>query len=572
MGVFFKPLFQTYELSRQHIISKHRICSLFLTKLDGDSLEDEIITNSNTEQNKINSNLQHECDENFLENCEDDDEYVDIEVNLANLFSELKDTRIKYSERIQNFYPHTVQHHFLLPTLRQYQIDAVKWMLYRENYPDFLPNEFIPVQSIKEYVKIFDDNYISHIFFYNSRTVQVVDKNPGDIKLPSGGILADEMGLGKTVEMLSLILLNRNRKRRIEENKENCDNRVSKRERQNVFCLCNKRRREKKRKKLIKCTKCLKIQHRKCVLKYSQNEDIECGYVCPNCWKDMPLVDSSATIIVSPVAIKKQWETEIRKHISNAEFRVLIYDGVMTTGWISPADLSNYDVVLTDYNVLRSEIYFTKNTDRKGLRNEKRFLNPTSPLTRVKWWRVCLDEAQMVETTSNLCSVMVKTLPTIHRWSVTGTPVQKHIDNLQGLMFFLDCYPYTDLSAWVNLSIPYHNGNTKPLLDVLEKIMWRSCKNDVLDQINIPPQQNIVHYVTMSDLESFFYKSQHANYSFAFNEKAQKLRNDESMSNLNSHTLKLVSCEHFKNHTYICRCIVGNIFQCYMLYVYLNIK
>ena len=39
-----------------------------------------------------------------------------------------------------------------------------------------------------------------------------------------------------------------------------------------------------------------------------------------------------------------------------------------------------------------------------------------TPLTRLRWWRVCLDEAQMVESTTAKAAEMALKLQTVHRW------------------------------------------------------------------------------------------------------------------------------------------------------------
>lgn len=41
-----------------------------------------------------------------------------------------------------------------------------------------------------------------------------------------------------------------------------------------------------------------------------------------------------------------------------------------------------------------------------------------TPLTRLRWWRVCLDEAQMVESTTAKAAEMALMLHTVHRWCV----------------------------------------------------------------------------------------------------------------------------------------------------------
>lgn len=84
---------------------------------------------------------------------------------------------------------------------------------------------------------------------------------------------------------------------------------------------------------------------------------------------------------------------------------------------MSPADLAAYDIVLTDYRVLQSELYFIADNrrDRTTLRQRSGAsisrISPVTPLTQVNWWRVCLDEAQMIDTPINQSSKMVKLLP-----------------------------------------------------------------------------------------------------------------------------------------------------------------
>ncbi|XP_050073071.1 E3 ubiquitin-protein ligase SHPRH [Anopheles maculipalpis] len=426
----------------------------------------------------------------------------------------------------------SVQHPYLRPLLRTYQQQAIRWMLHRETGQETLPAQYVRLRNraIPE-VEFFMDLY----------HCTLSDQEPKPTPLPAGGILADEMGMGKTVEILGLILQNRKHAtitvtKRPPDYADDYDGEGDSAE---LRCLCIKTH----RKKTIACSKCGRLQHRKCVLKHHQPDRKKSTfrYICPECWRTEPLVESGATIIVSPASIKHQWENEIRKHVCDPSFRVFVYNGVTDTQgkWISPADLASYDVVLTDYNVLKPEIYLVAENARTS-RHEKRFLVPATPLTMIRWWRVCLDEAQMVEGLNNNATKMVKALPAEHRWTVTGTPIEKTINNLHGLVHYLDYEPYSYFPVWSQYASRFQAGNAEPLLQMMVRVMWRTCKHAVLDQLGIPPQTERIHYIRMSDLQSYFYRGEHYQCTQAFREKARKIGLSLRLAEMNIQTMNVL--------------------------------
>ena len=85
--------------------------------------------------------------------------------------------------------------------------------------------------------------------------------------------------------------------------------------------------------------------------------------------------------------------------------RPQVYQGVKKHGFIQPHMLAEQDVVITTYDVLRSELNYvdiphSNSKDGRRFRNQKRYMAIPSPLVAVEWWRICLDEAQMVECTT----------------------------------------------------------------------------------------------------------------------------------------------------------------------------
>lgn len=332
------------------------------------------------------------------------------------------------------------------------------------------------------------------------------------------------MGLGKTVEILGLIMMNPLKsglKRPVEVLEENLDPvelPVV------IRCICHKNAKTKKDKRtLVICRCCRTYQHESCVFQKDTLRGDQSLYRCPLCWKtENKVIESKTTFIVTPASIKNQWKDEILKHIADKSFKTKFYEGI-SSGWVGPNELSQYDVIITDFHILSRELYFSDtNTNDRSRRAEKKFEYPPSPLTYVKWWRVVLDEAQLVENKNNRPSLMVKQLPAVHRWASTGTPIEKDsISCIYGLLFFITYDPYTEEALFNRLCNEYRAGHHDAIVNVLAKVMWRTCKKDVEDQINIPKQTEVLHQVAMSDLQKYYYRQAHIDSKKMFMENVQ---------------------------------------------------
>ncbi|XP_005186458.2 E3 ubiquitin-protein ligase SHPRH [Musca domestica] len=398
-----------------------------------------------------------------------------------------------------------------LPKLCNYQMRSVRWLLAKERCPSTFSPYFQRLTSKDNETVVYKHCFLRYI----------LQNEPGQLTLPPGGILAEEMGLGKTVEMLALILLNPRNDVDVNPGKDlKIQPPESKRKRieKEVFCTCN----SKSKNKILQCTKCNLWQHIKCVAKYNSDhdDDINEPYLCPGCWNTVisqdGLVKTKATFIVSPNTIKLQWLSEIRRHIQPT-LRVLLYEGVCNGKWISPRQLANYDVVLTDYNILTREIYFTnENHNERTMRNKPRSIRLKTSTLMVEWYRVCLDEAQMVESNASHVASLVRMLPAINHWAVTGTPIQKSLNDLQPLLDFVGFDSVTEPNTWnylVNNFVLEHEKHTDDktleLVKILQKCMWRTWKSLISDELQIPPQHQQVHRIQFDNLEKFFYNEQH---------------------------------------------------------------
>ncbi|KAJ9221032.1 hypothetical protein DTO169E5_1263 [Paecilomyces variotii] len=252
------------------------------------------------------------------------------------------------------------------------------------------------------------------------------DKETGQKKtrgvLPKGGILADDMGLGKTVQAIALILTNRKTSQKDEETRRASDDDDDDDEED-----------QKEKAKLSR-------------------------------------VIDKGTLVVAPLALIKQWESEIAVKVEDSHrLRVGVYHGAGRSKMAD--DLKKYDVVITTYGTLSSEHASSGERAKSGLFS-------------VYWYRIILDEAHTIKNRNAKSTQAACALNAEYRWCLTGTPLQNNLDELQSLIKFLRIKPYNDLAAWrEQITKPLNNGRgalaIKRLQVYLRAFMKRRTK-DVL--------------------------------------------------------------------------------------------
>ncbi|CAK9136717.1 unnamed protein product [Ilex paraguariensis] len=445
----------------------------------------------------------------------------------------------------------------LLPELRPYQRRAAYWMVQREKGPSggldgsgksqLVSPLCVPVNLVETHSKI----------FYNPFSGNVALRSEHASPYVFGGILADEMGLGKTVELLACIFAHRKSAAEFVNIADNLlevagehKNSLKRLKRERVECICGAVSESSKYKGLwVQCDICDAWQHADCVgfsadgktskareiSENSRNQirrkssakivDMDGDHICRLCSELIQATDSpvatGATLVVCPAPILPQWHAEIVRHTNPGSLKTFVYEGVRDTSLLNSSvtdisELLHADIVLTTYDVLKEDLSHDSDRhegDRRFMRFQKRYPVIPTPLTRIIWWRICLDEAQMVESNAAAATEMALRLHGKHRWCITGTPIQRKLDDLYGLLRFLEASPFDVLRWWTEvIRDPYERGDAGAMLfthNFFKQLMWRSSKLHVTEELELPPQEECISWLSLSPVEEHFYQRQH---------------------------------------------------------------
>lgn len=120
-----------------------------------------------------------------------------------------------------------------------------------------------------------------------------------------------------------------------------------------------------------------------------------------------------------------------------------------------------------------------------------------SPLMLSQWWRVVLDEVQMVSSGASRAFKTAALIPRFHSWGVSGTPAR-----LAAVLQFLKFAPFNyEISkfCWKQLTGP-DRGNGD-FIRIWLDLSLRHTKAMVHDDIKLPPQQRVLLTMPFTKVE-----------------------------------------------------------------------
>ena len=152
------------------------------------------------------------------------------------------------------------------------------------------------------------------------------------------------------------------------------------------------------------------------------------------------------TLIVAPVALLRQWKQEIQQKVKTGRHALTVFIHHGATKKRSFRDLQHYDIVITTFGSLASEV---KKMEAFSLRKKH---DPDAQPNQAErcalidpdalWYRVILDEAQCIKNKSTQTAKGACMVNARYRFCMTGTPMMNNIEELYSLIHFLRIKPY----------------------------------------------------------------------------------------------------------------------------------
>uniref|UniRef100_A0A8B9Q1G2 Helicase like transcription factor n=1 Tax=Apteryx owenii TaxID=8824 RepID=A0A8B9Q1G2_APTOW len=362
--------------------------------------------------------------------------------------------------------------------LLPHQKQALAWMVSRENSNDLPP--------------FWEER---NNFYYNILTNFAVKERPKNVL---GGILADDMGLGKTLTTIALILTNFQDGKPLPVEKITSDKSYEKPThcsilsdpgvitelQQNSFC---------KRSSLsFSITSALIGLLLNVTSVFSGTASIQSAE------KKYSEDNPRTTLIICPLSVLSNWIDQFEQHTSQ-DFHLNVYIYYGSDRNKDPAILSDQDVVLTTYNILATDYGVSKYD---------------SPLHKIKWLRIVLDEGHTIRNPNAQQTKAVLSLEAHRRWVLTGTPIQNSVKDLWSLISFLKLKPFTDREWWhrtiqrpVTMGTP---GGLRRLQSLIKSITLRRTKTSKVKGkpiLELPERKVLIQHVTLTEEERQVYQS-----------------------------------------------------------------
>ncbi|ENH67515.1 Putative SWI/SNF-related matrix-associated actin-dependent regulator of chromatin subfamily A member 3-like 1 [Fusarium oxysporum f. sp. cubense race 1] len=159
----------------------------------------------------------------------------------------------------------------------------------------------------------------------------------------------------------------------------------------------------------------------------------------------------STLVVVSAALLVDEWMNEVKKHLQRG-LRVVRYHGENRPKTLEELSvIKDSDIVVTTYHTLTAEYLIGK--------------GKASPLYKLGWYRIVLDEAHIIRRPSTKFFQACEYLHANSRWCLSGTPIQNKLADIGSLFRFIRAEPFdkaSEFRKWIET--PFGNSFEDPEL------------------------------------------------------------------------------------------------------------
>ncbi|KAG6889213.1 hypothetical protein C0995_002673 [Termitomyces sp. Mi166 len=389
----------------------------------------------------------------------------------------------------------------LQPTLLPFQRRSVGWLLGREGKM-ITPNGEVVLKPQSTGFSFWEKVVQGNSTWYLNRLSGALSDSLPEVYPALGGILAEEPGLGKTLESISLILLNpAPPERNPSVTRWDPEARIEVKAIQTTLIVTPPALASQWADELAAHAPSLKV------LKYDG-------------WSKIPVPITQSQVEAAKLELLKKKRKGTKKSkgkrkallgldsdddmdVDTPESSSAASDEIEIRDWCTY--VNGFDVVITTYTVLRTDFNVALAAPVRPRREDVEYSNierTRSPLVMVEWYRVIMDEVQMVG--GGKIEDMVSLIPRLSSFAVSGTPARQQVADLMHVLKFLRVDDVIGSARlWSRLTSTGFGATHFAAL--FQEYGIRTLKANVKEELTIPQQTRYLVSIHLGPVEKHVY-------------------------------------------------------------------